>query len=202
MTVFEYLAAVFALILGLGVTRLLGSGVEVFRRRRESQLSWIPFAWAALIFATQMQFMWGVFELSQILTGWTRGATQRCIRRDAHRIPRRDTPSTSWQARVRRPRGPHHVPFRRDRSRLVSLYGAGGQDARCLHAVGPRLGRRRPRRLRCRIACSARGGVPRSGAGTILLSGAQHRPIASFGSPGAHSLSRGTRTGWPSPEIQ
>lgn len=73
MTIFEYLAAVFALIVGLGVTRLLGSAVEVFRRRRESPLSVTPFAWAALIFVTQMQFMWGVFELSQILTGWTRG---------------------------------------------------------------------------------------------------------------------------------
>jgi len=73
MTIFEYLAAVYALIVGLGVTRLLGSGVDVFRRRRESQLSVTPFVWAALIFAAQMQFMWGVFELSQILTGWTRG---------------------------------------------------------------------------------------------------------------------------------
>jgi hypothetical protein len=73
MAIFEYLAAVFALIVGLGVTRLLASGVDVFRRRRESPMSATPFAWAALIFATQMQFMWGVFELSQILTGWTRG---------------------------------------------------------------------------------------------------------------------------------
>lgn len=50
MTVFEYLAAVFALIVGLGVTRLLGSAVEVFRRRRESRLSVTPLAWAGLIF--------------------------------------------------------------------------------------------------------------------------------------------------------
>jgi hypothetical protein len=73
MTIFEYVAAVFALIVGLGVTRLLGSAVEVFRRRRESPLSVKPLVWAALIFVTQMQFMWGGFELSQILTGWTRG---------------------------------------------------------------------------------------------------------------------------------
>jgi len=35
-----------------------------------------------------------------------------------------------------------------------------------------------------------------AGTGTILLSGAPW-PIASFGSPGAHSLSVGTRTTWP-----
>jgi hypothetical protein len=101
----------------------------------------------------------------------------------------------------------------------MSFYGAGCQDARSLHAVGSVFGRRRPHSLSCRIGRSAQDarcalrasrrcwedghsrGVLRSEAGTILLSGA-HWPIASFGSPGAHSLSVGTRTLWSSPEIQ
>jgi RNA polymerase sigma factor (sigma-70 family) len=102
---------------------------------------------------------------------------------------------------------------------LEPFYGAGCQDARSLHAVGSVFGRRRPHSLSCRIGRSAQDarcalrasrrcwedghsrGVLRSEAGTILLSGA-HWPIASFGSPGAHSLSVGTRTLWSSPEIQ
>ena len=101
---------------------------------------------------------------------------------------------------------------------MITFYGAGGQDTRSRHAVGSGLGRRHPRSLRCRIARSARDagcalraprcsredghsrGVLRSEAGTILLSGTLLRPIASFGSPGAHSLSRGTRATRPSPE--
>ncbi len=43
--------------------------------------------------------------------------------------------------------------------------------------------------------------VLRSGAGTILLSGTQW-PIASFGSPGGHSLSVGTPARRPGPEFQ
>jgi hypothetical protein len=83
-------------------------------------------------------------------------------------------------------------------------------------ASGPLFDRRRPHCLDCRFDGSgwvrSSGpcrsprvlhslGVLRSGAGTILLSGA-HRPIASFGSPEVHNLSWGTRANRPSPEFQ
>ena len=85
-----------------------------------------------------------------------------------------------------------------------TFYGAGGQDAPSPHAVGLFFDRRRPHGLDCPVDDSGWGGVRsqgphrspedvhsrrvlRSGAGTILLSGTLW-PIASFGSPGVHSL--------------
>ena len=73
MDIFEHIAGVAALILGLGVTRLLESVIAAFRRRRESRLHWIPLTWAAIIFAWQMQYLWAIFELSVIVSGWTVG---------------------------------------------------------------------------------------------------------------------------------
>ena len=84
------------------------------------------------------------------------------------------------------------------------FYGAGGQDAPSPRAVGSFFDRRRPHGLDCPVDDSGWGGVRsqgphrspedvhsrrvlRSGAGTILLSGTLW-PIASFGSPGVHSL--------------
>ena len=101
--------------------------------------------------------------------------------------------------------------------RLESFfYGARGQYTRPQHAVGPFFCRRRPLALSCRFDDSGwvrssapyrspkvfhSRGILRSRAGTILLSGTLW-PIASFGSPGAHSLSLGTRATRPSPAIQ
>ena len=87
---------------------------------------------------------------------------------------------------------------------FTRFYGAGCQDAPSPHAVGSFFDRRRPHGLDCRFDDSGWGGVRsqgphrspedvysrrvlRSSAGTILLSGALW-PIASFGSPGVHSL--------------
>lgn len=97
-----------------------------------------------------------------------------------------------------------------------AFYGARGQDTGPLHALGSSSCRRRPHSLDCRFDGSGWGrssapyrspkvfhsrGVLRSRAGTILLSGTLW-PIASFGSPGAHSLSLGTRATRPSPAKQ
>ena len=60
--------------------------------------------------------------------------------------------------------------------------------------------------LGCRFSARHPGDLPASAfsareAGTILLSGTLW-PIASFGSPGGHSLSWGTQAHRPGPEIQ
>jgi hypothetical protein len=104
----------------------------------------------------------------------------------------------------------------------ISFYGASRQDTPPLHAVRSRFDGQRslfppPGTFACGVRWKARGWlsplggrdsrvyrnrfVLRSRAGTILLSGALG-PIASFGSPGGHSLSRGTRAGRPGPAIQ
>jgi len=45
MDSFRWVAVVLSIILGLGVTRLLSSAVEVFRSRNQAHLDWVPLAW-------------------------------------------------------------------------------------------------------------------------------------------------------------
>ena len=73
MTAFEYVTAVLLLILGLGVTRLLGAMVEAVRVRERIQLHWIPLVWAVIIFLWQIQFLWAAFELNRLVDTWTAG---------------------------------------------------------------------------------------------------------------------------------
>jgi hypothetical protein len=70
LTIFEYLTAALMLVMGLGVTQLLGDLVDAFRRRQTIRLHWIPLTWAAIVFAWQMQFVWAVFELQTLLRAW------------------------------------------------------------------------------------------------------------------------------------
>jgi hypothetical protein len=71
LDIFEYITAALMLILGLGVTQLLGDVVSAFRRRQTSRLHWIPMTWAAIVFAWQMQFLWAVFELQGLQDSWS-----------------------------------------------------------------------------------------------------------------------------------
>ncbi len=68
---FRYLAVSFSMILGLGVTRVLSGLVRAFRARRQVELDWIPFAWAAATFVLQIQFWWAVIELPSLIEHWT-----------------------------------------------------------------------------------------------------------------------------------
>jgi hypothetical protein len=104
----------------------------------------------------------------------------------------------------------------------MAFYGASRQDTPPLDALRSRFDGQRsfspsPGTVACGVRWKGRGWlspvagrdsgvyrsrfVLRSRAGTILLSGALG-PIASFGSPGGHSLSRGTRARGPGPAIQ
>lgn len=71
MTIFDYVSATIMLVLGIGVTQLLSDAVDAFRRRQTSRLHWIPMAWAAIVFAWQMQFLWAVFELQTLQSTWS-----------------------------------------------------------------------------------------------------------------------------------
>ena len=74
MDSFRWIAVVLSIILGLGVTRLLSSVVEVFRSRNQARLDWIPLAWAGCIFLWQIQFWWGIIELPGLIAAWTIGS--------------------------------------------------------------------------------------------------------------------------------
>lgn len=74
MDAFGPVTAAFSMILGLGLTRLLLSAAGVFRSRHRATLDWIPLTWAGCIFIQQLQFLWGMIELHDIVTVWTLGA--------------------------------------------------------------------------------------------------------------------------------
>jgi hypothetical protein len=74
MDSFRWIAVVLSIILGLGVTRLLSSVVEVFRSRNQAHLDWIPLVWAGCIFLWQIQFWWGIIELPALIGEWTIGS--------------------------------------------------------------------------------------------------------------------------------
>lgn len=73
MTIFEFVSVAISIILGLGVTRLLSAGLDLFRHRHTTAVHWIPVVWAALIFWTQIEFWWSLFFVSQSLEVWTHG---------------------------------------------------------------------------------------------------------------------------------
>ena len=119
-----------------------------------------------------------------------------------------------------RPEAASHLAFPSPEGVWISFYGASRQDAPPLHDVPGCLGDQPslfppPGTVPCGVGWKARGWlsplwvgdsgvyrsrfVLRSEVGTILLSGALG-PMASFGSPGGHSRSRGTRACRPGPE--
>lgn len=71
MTIFNYITTILMLIIGLGLTHLLGDVVYAFQDRRRTKPDWLPFVWAAIIFAQQMQFLWAIYELKDLIPEWT-----------------------------------------------------------------------------------------------------------------------------------
>ena len=63
MTPFEYLSVLISIILGLGLTHLLSAVRELIQKRARVRFYWLALLWAALIFTTQVQWWWGVYEL-------------------------------------------------------------------------------------------------------------------------------------------
>jgi len=61
------------MVLGIGLTRLLSSAVMILRNRGEFEFDLLPIAWAAFIFIAQIQFWWGILELSSLMSVWTLG---------------------------------------------------------------------------------------------------------------------------------
>ena len=65
MTEFEILSVPIFFVLGLGVTKILGAVGSTIRRREQTKLHWLPFAWVFVILLFQIQFfsvLWGFHE--------------------------------------------------------------------------------------------------------------------------------------------
>lgn len=63
MTQFEFLSVAISFVLGLAVTVLLTSVVTAFRSRRQSRMSWLPFAWAFYVLVMQFDLWWEIYGL-------------------------------------------------------------------------------------------------------------------------------------------
>lgn len=71
MSNFPIVATVLSMILGLSVTRLLLGMLTVFRIRRTAAPDWVALVWAAMLFATQLEFWWAVNALPAIKMTFT-----------------------------------------------------------------------------------------------------------------------------------
>jgi hypothetical protein len=66
VSIFDFVAVALSLILGLGVTRLLESGIDLFRSRKARRLHWLPVLWALAVLVQQLQFWWAMYELQHM----------------------------------------------------------------------------------------------------------------------------------------
>ena len=64
MTEFELLAIPISLVLGLGITQILGGVTSAVRSREESPAHWLPFGWAFLIFLFQVEYFFVLWDLN------------------------------------------------------------------------------------------------------------------------------------------
>lgn len=60
---FRIMSTVVAMVLGLGVTRLLLGFVAVFRMRLVMPADWLTLTWAGVVFAEMLEFWWAINQL-------------------------------------------------------------------------------------------------------------------------------------------
>ena len=63
MSNYSWINTTIGMVLALGMTRLLGSSVAVFRSRHRAALHWVPPVWAACIFYSMLNFSWDLHTL-------------------------------------------------------------------------------------------------------------------------------------------
>lgn len=68
---FQWLAVVFGMLTGLGVTRLLSSCAAALRSRAVSKIDWLPMIWSASIFLCQLDYWWVLHDLKETVQEWT-----------------------------------------------------------------------------------------------------------------------------------
>lgn len=68
---FQWLAVVFGMLTGLGVTRLLSNVAAALRSRLVAKIDWLPMVWAASIFLSQLDYWWTLHSLKNSVQEWT-----------------------------------------------------------------------------------------------------------------------------------
>ena len=70
MTTFEYLAVLISVIVGLGITQLLGGVARLINYRSKYKLYWVHLVWTANLFMLLVAFWWSQLWLNR-LEDWT-----------------------------------------------------------------------------------------------------------------------------------
>ncbi|MGH7462688.1 MAG: hypothetical protein ACREMA_16895 [Longimicrobiales bacterium] len=71
MTKFEFLSVLISIVLGLGMTQLLSNLHRLVQARQRVRLYWLPLAWAALIFVSQVEWWWAMIDVEETAETWT-----------------------------------------------------------------------------------------------------------------------------------
>jgi hypothetical protein len=67
----HWVTSTLGIVLALGLTRLLASGVTLFRARGQAAFDWVPIVWAVCIFMMLLQFSWALLYLGSVDRDWT-----------------------------------------------------------------------------------------------------------------------------------
>ena len=67
MSVFEYLAALVSVVVGLAVAQTLGGILRLVHHRETSRPYWVPFVWTASLVVWTVFFWWFTFSLSSLV---------------------------------------------------------------------------------------------------------------------------------------
>jgi len=75
MTEFELLSVPVGLVLGLGMTKILGSVTSIIRNRNHIKLHWLPFTWALVFILFLLVFFFHIWDINlryqEESTSWT-----------------------------------------------------------------------------------------------------------------------------------
>lgn len=70
MSHFEFISALFAIVLALGITEVLVCWARLIQHRREVRFSWIHGFWTVFVVILMMQFWWGFWNFREV-ENWT-----------------------------------------------------------------------------------------------------------------------------------
>jgi hypothetical protein len=71
MSKFEVITLTLSLVLGLSMSHLLWAAAAAVRSRKQLQLHWLPFLWAACIFFVHIQYFFAAFAVNTMIDEWT-----------------------------------------------------------------------------------------------------------------------------------
>jgi hypothetical protein len=66
MNTFDYLSVLLSIVVGLGLSRMLGNFGELVLQRAKVRFYWVPLVTAAVVFLAHVEFWWSAFGFREI----------------------------------------------------------------------------------------------------------------------------------------